>query len=482
MNPFYSGRTISQSITSRNRRICSIIFIAAVLLFAQTAGGQSVTGIVTDFNGYWKSDTTSVNPVKPDNSHNLLAFTYKGATYSTGVNDALLTSKGQTFIPNDFWSLPVGTISGTITSNTKVGLGEKYDGVTNGASNPAPSNNIAGYLTDGIKGLNIGTCIANLPAGSMTYLVSNINPASIGDGIPDILVTQVADPSGSFDRYAFTDASGNQVGNYKDIAFTSIVPVGNWTADFYDVITNPMTLSSGFTKTDRPIRLWAADLSEFGITLANYQSVTKFKINLSGNSDVAFVAYSSRSFSAVNILPVKLSDFTASKIDNEAHLSWLTHSEDNAGWFIIEKSTGNGVFTAIDSVKSVGLSSELHAYSYTDKFLVDGNNQYRLKSIDIDGKFDYSTVVSVQGNKQNAALTIYPNPALQSTGAVVKHETAKGNETLMVYNTSGILLLQKIITKGSWQTTLDLQHFSKGIFYLVWQNGASKKTQKLFIN
>jgi hypothetical protein len=481
MTQFYSGRPISQSITSRKSRICSII-IATVILFTQTASAQGVTGIVTDYNGYWKSDTTFVNSIKPDNNHNLLAFTYQGATYSTGVNDALLTANGQSFITNDFWSLPVGTISGTISSNTKVGVGEKFDGVTNGASNPAPSNNIPGYLTDGVKGLNIGTCIANLPAGSMTFLVSNINPAYIGDGIPDILVTQVADPSGSFDRYFFTDASGNQVGNYKDIVFTSIVPVGNWTADFYEASTNPMTLSAGYTKTDRAIRLWAADLSEFGITAANYQSVSRFRINLSGSSDVAFVAYSSRSFAAVHVLPVKISDFKARKVGNEAHLSWLTHSEDNMGWFIIEKSTGNGVFTAIDSVKAVGLSSEFHSYSFTDKFLVEGNNQYRLRSIDIDGGFDYSTVVSIQGDKQIALLTVYPNPASRSTGAVVKHEIAKGDESLMIYNTSGILLLQKKISKGSWQTTLDLQRFSKGIFYLVWQNGASKKTEKLFID
>jgi hypothetical protein len=102
--------------------------------------------------------------------------------------------------------------------------------------------------------------------------------------------------------------------------------------------------------------------------------------------------------------------------------------------------------------------------------------------MDVDGRFEYSTVVSVQGNKQNGLLSIYPNPALRSTGAVVKHEIAKGDEILMVYNTSGILLLQKKITKGSWQTTLDLQRFSKGIVYLVWQNGAGKKTQKLLID
>src|ERR1044072_8469904 len=123
MNQIYTCRTISESLTSRNKGISSLI-IFTVLLFAQTASAQGVTGIVTDYNGYWKSDTTSVNPVKPDNSHNLLAFTYKGVTYSTGVNDGLLTSRGQSFISNDFWSLPVANLSGTVTGNTKVGLGE----------------------------------------------------------------------------------------------------------------------------------------------------------------------------------------------------------------------------------------------------------------------------------------------------------------------------------------------------------------------
>jgi len=81
-----------------------------------------------------------------------------------------------------------------VTSNTKLALGQLYDGVDNGASNPAPVNSLALYLTDGPNGLNLGTGIANLPKGDLTFRVTNINPAAIGDGIPDILVTQIADP------------------------------------------------------------------------------------------------------------------------------------------------------------------------------------------------------------------------------------------------------------------------------------------------
>ncbi len=154
------------------------------------------------------------------------------------------------------------------------------------------AQSVSGIITDynnywktsvssvGVKGLNIGTGIANLPAGNMSFNVSRINPLNIGDGIPDILVTQIADPSGSTDGYSFIDASGTIIGHKKNIAFTSITPVANWTADFYEASSNPLTLAAGYTNTDRPLRLWAADLSDFGITSTNYSAIQKFTITL----------------------------------------------------------------------------------------------------------------------------------------------------------------------------------------------------------
>lgn len=455
--------------------------IIAAFAVCQSARSQAITGIITDYNGYWKSAASAINPVKPDNSHNLLAFSYNGTTYSTGVNDLLLTSKGETFIPNDFWSLPVNNISGAVTSNTKAGFGEKYDGVSNGASNPPPAYDIAGYLTDGIKGLNLGTCIANLPAGYMTFAVSNITPSSIGDGIPDILVTQVADPSGSFDRYSFTDVNGAMVGNYKDIIFTSITPVGNWTADFYEAVSSPLVLTGGYTKTDRALRLWAADLSEFGITASNYQTVRNFKIGLSGVSDVAFVGYSTRSFAVSKVLPVTLADFTAKKINTGVQLKWITESESNSSRYIIEKSADSHSFLAIDSIKAAGNSNSTRIYSYTDNQLANSIVYYRLKTVDIDGRFTYSNIVSIAAvTKTN--FIVQPNPAAAGSQVTIQHEAALGTETLSIYNQAGIALVQQAVARGNHQTKIDLQHFTKGIYYIVWQNGTDKKTQKLLID
>ena len=91
-----------------------------------------------------------------------------------------------------------------------------------------------------------------------------------------------------------------------------------------------MTLAGGFTKTDRPIRLWASDLSAFGIDSANASRIAYYKITLSGNSDVAFVAYNATT--AINIisslLPVKLTSFTGTNANNkQVQLNWQTATE-----------------------------------------------------------------------------------------------------------------------------------------------------------
>lgn len=271
----------------------------AMVLFTSSRS-QAVTEIVTNYGGYWRSGTSSVNPVKPDNHHELISFTYNGTRYSTGVNDALLTANSLTFSPGQYTALPMTNIAGAANGNTKIGLGAMVDGVFNGAG-PAPSRTLGPYLNDGANGLDMGTCIANLPAGTMFLSVSNIQAANIGDGIPDIVVTQIADPSTSYDSYEFTDINGVRVGSSLNVVLNTISPVGQWVADFYEA-TGSTILASGYTQTQRDIRLWAADFTTFGINASNIANIAYFKINLSGTSDIAFVAYNTTSITIQAVL------------------------------------------------------------------------------------------------------------------------------------------------------------------------------------
>ena len=463
----------------RERLGSKVAFLLVAFLFHTAGQAQSITEIITDYQGYWKTSSTVINATKPNNNHNLLAFSFNGTRYSTGVNDAILTSQGQSFVGGDYRALPVQSINGSITSNTKIGFGAMYDGVPVGPSDPPPANNIPYYITDGIKGLNIGTCVANLPAGTLFFSVGNISASAIGDGIPDVVITQTADPSSSsFDRYQFTDVNGNNIGNYKDVILNSITPVGYWMADFYEARNNPMTLLGGFTNTQRPFRLWAADFSEFGITSADISSIAYFKIDLNGNSDVAFVAYNNNAINFTSVLPVELSAFTATAVNEGVRLLWKTLSESNSDRFIIETSRDGINFTALSEKKAAGYSSTPLNYSYLHASAFSGTSYYRLKQVDQDGKYKYSKIVQA-GFSENNTMQVHPNPA--TTNLVIRHKLAKGNEKLQVITSQGNLALQLILQKGTKETRLGALRLKRGLYFIVISDGEERQTQPLLI-
>ncbi|UOR07102.1 T9SS type A sorting domain-containing protein [Hymenobacter aerilatus] len=389
--------------------ISVLLGMCAMPAAAQTTSINYVTEIVTTYDGFWQSGVGAINPTKPENSHYLLSFTANGVRYSTGVNDQLLRDRGLEITSAQFQALPVVAI-GNPTSNTKVGLGQLYDGVDNGPSNPPPSDALASYLTDGPNGLDIGTGIANLPAGNIDFVVREVQLAALNDGIPDILVTQIASPNANLaDTYGFYDANDVLIGNTVDVTYNTGFPaVGNWVADFYEASQNPRTLLLGFTKTDRPIRLWSAELSRFGITKDNYSAIAKFKIRLSGDSDVAFVAYNSRS---VKVLPVQLTSFQGSVEGNGAvRLQWHTASEQNSAAFVVETSTDGRTFVPVGRVAAAGTKTTGTSYSYLHRPTAADVVYYRLHQLDRDGASAYSPVTAVAMQNMSSQIQAAPNP------------------------------------------------------------------------
>ncbi len=455
----------------RSAKRLSFLLLASMIYFG--AGAQSVTEIVTDYNGYWRSAANAISPVQPDNHHNLVSFSFNGTRYSTGVNDQLLEANNLPFVAGVFQALPLKNFTGALTSNTKIGLGAMVDGVANGPSNPPPSRAIAPYLTDGENGLDLGTCVANLPAGTMFLSVSNIQPEAIGDGIPDIVVTQIADPSSSMDRYEFTDINGNRVGDFRNINLTNIARVGTWKADFYET-TGSTILSSGFTNTPRDIRLWAADFSDFGINAENVGQIAYFKIGLSGNSDIAFVAYNTTTLEINQMLPVKFLNFNARLNNSDVALSWKTAEANPAAPYIIEGSRDGVNFEAIGSVDH---RNGIQQYAYT---VANAEfSYYRIKQADITGIDSYSQIAVVSLKPSVKAANIYPNPAWKEV--YVAHAAAEGNEKILLYNMQGALLTQTLVARGSVRQTLDVQGLPKGAYNLVMTNGQSRTATLLII-
>src|ERR1035437_8640026 len=113
-------------------------------------------------------------------------------------------------------------------------------------------------------------------------------------------------------------------------------------------------------------------------------------------------------------LPVELSSFTSNTNGRNVQLNWETKTEKNSDKFVIEKmnSSIGSSWVNVGSVKAAVLSNSPKNYSYSDTKLQSGKYQYRLKMVDNDGSFSYSSIeaAEVAVPKDFAVSQNYPNP------------------------------------------------------------------------
>lgn len=290
--------------TLKNSRPALLLFILLFAVHHNISAQVGITRIYSDFNGFWTSADRNISPIQPDNRHNLLAFTWKAQTYSTGVNDAILEANGVAFTKAVYQAFPVANVTLNGLKSNFVGLGSMEDRNPAGGRYPySVPVKISDILTRGVNGLDLGSCITNIPAtaDALTFNFSTITePTQIGDNVPDILISQVASPGGSNpDKVWFEDANHTIVGNVITINMfdNNVVPrVADWHPDFY----SPVNGDIGLVNQVRPIRIWAADVSLFGIDMSNYTRPLYLRYKLGGDSDPAFIAFNSKFIDVIN--------------------------------------------------------------------------------------------------------------------------------------------------------------------------------------
>jgi Secretion system C-terminal sorting domain len=176
-------------------------------------------------------------------------------------------------------------------------------------------------------------------------------------------------------------------------------------------------------------------------------------------------------------LPVTLVNFTATNKNNQyTLLNWETSAEIDFDHFEIEHSAATSPFTIIGTVASNHNTQTDQLYNFRDNSPADGDNYYRLKMVDKDGKTSYSKVVKVVFNL--AIMTLYPNPA--SDKVYLKNNMLfTGNEqiTVVLINPLGQQLLNKSInTNGLDLITVNFPSGIKsGVYYLKAINSKGQK-------
>lgn len=92
-------------------------------------------------------------------------------------------------------------------------------------------------------------------------------------------------------------------------------------------------------------------------------------------------------------LPIELAFFSVKNKTTNNSLEWITESELNNEFFIIERSNDAINFTEIGKIKGGGTTHTPAYYKFDDYTFLKSANYYRLKQIDYNGKFDYSNII-----------------------------------------------------------------------------------------
>ena len=176
-------------------------------------------------------------------------------------------------------------------------------------------------------------------------------------------------------------------------------------------------------------------------------------------------------------LPVKLSSFTVQKIDNSAKISWSTEQENNSSHFIVERSVDGRTWNAIATVAAAGYSSHRIDYSTYDNAPMRGINYYRLKQVDKDAKFDYSSVEKALFNSTYTAQVV-PNPAKDFINLYI---AKSGNQqaNIQVLNAAGKLVYKTTSTQS--QLKINTAGFSKGLYFVKVIDANNVTTIKVFV-
>ncbi|MBK0382849.1 T9SS type A sorting domain-containing protein [Pedobacter sp. SD-b] len=174
-------------------------------------------------------------------------------------------------------------------------------------------------------------------------------------------------------------------------------------------------------------------------------------------------------------LPLTLESFGAKVRDHFNQLSWQTASEVNSSHFVVEKSIDGKQFNEIGSVDAVNTSGT-HNYQFVDKDLSHYTVYYRLKMVDLDGTFKYSSVVAVKG-LQTLDVEVCPIPTKNQIS--LDYPEVKKEGQAEIYNTVGQVKLSFKLPSGSTHLDQNLSNLKTGIYWLRLDIDGVKTTKKI---
>jgi len=195
-------------------------------------------------------------------------------------------------------------------------------------------------------------------------------------------------------------------------------------------------------------------------------------------------------------LPVELSAFTATYMENYTLIKWSTASETDVLGFNIYRSTENEYGTAekinIDYISGHGTTTEPHDYEFQDidQLVYETTYYYWLESINyggssnVYGSINYTPEQGQGGYEEDFEsnmLMNQPNPfsGITTISYAIKGMLKTEPVNISIYNTLGQLILEDVAKNGVYQ--FDASDLPTGVYFYRLQTESYNNIKKMMI-
>lgn len=189
------------------------------------------------------------------------------------------------------------------------------------------------------------------------------------------------------------------------------------------------------------------------------------RINRQNSSDGNYLKLELASliFEKDGSLPVTLSQFTAGKQEGGVRVSWQTTQELNSELFEVLHSNNAASWRTLGSVTARGDHEGEASYSFQHDSPAQGNNYYRLRSVDRDGTYTLSNIVNVNVDRIGGQHTVfYPNPSR----GMLNFSAERTIREVRLFDAAGLEVLNdKAVHSGK---EISLASLNSGTYLLKW--------------
>jgi len=433
-----------------------------------TNATETWTTIATDFTGLRYEDLTAAN--NTSYVYKVTAYNEVGTSNPTAAMSATPKSGQQLYISfdenttgfaEDAWGgYHAALQSAAVRDYGYMANALKMDGTTNSYATLKPG------VVQSLNQFTISTWV------KMTTLSNWQRIFDIGNGTNNymFLTPQVSAANGvSVLRYAIKNG-----GSEQSLSYNYTWPLATWvhlaitqSADSVRMFINGTRVAGTNTITLKP--------GDLGATTLNYLGKSQFSADPIFQGQIDELKIFNKALTDADIaglyssipLPVDLTSFDGHSTANGNQLRWVTATEKNSDYFDLQRAagtTGQLQFETITRVKSKGNSSAKNVYSYLDATAQPGNNFYRLKQVDKDGKTEYSKNVVINTGK-SLNISVYPNPVTDklyiNMPAVPQSQISIG-----IFSADGRKLSTVSQTASSNVLQLDMSGLNAGLYYV----------------